>query len=383
MPTSEKPAVQKEKPAKPSGGTSLYDIVPTGDSGFDVVLPGLYDAKREAIVGTTKKHFDTREAAEAAAAESREGTKAFEGGHAWNSFVTVGRTGETAATIVDTTWAKQNLDTRKLEGVDYTLTRMEPVVNEIGRNLPSGAPDKDEQLRHILSYYIVKIDQPGGTGGHASAEDEKQHYLSRALELMTKQGAVGNLPEGFIGILGEEAKKLATEMDVSEIETLWKVAKLNKGLSMSAIVSAYLKDKQLSDYHVADLMVGDDDLQREIFEQIRSHKDFDRLVRESPKFRIRMREAVPQLFIDFAPDTKLEDAAELHALVERSNSLRQYARFVDPKRPSKGRIAALYSKAREELQKLNPQLYEERAAGMDDYQLIKEYDKITRAFKQK
>ncbi len=306
-----------------------------------------------------------------------------EGGHAWNTFVTVGRTGEANATIVDTTWAKQNLDTRKLEGIDYTLTRMEPVVNEIGRNLSKEAPDKEEQLRHILSYYMVKIDKPGGTGGHSTEEDERQFYLSRALELMTKQGAVKGLPDGFIQMLGEESKKMATDMDTSAVETLWQIAKLNKGLPIQAILKSYLKDKQLSDYHAANLMVADDDLQREIFEQIRSHQNFDRLLKESPKFRIRMRETVPQLFIDFTPDVRLEDAAELHALVERSNLLRQHVRFVDPKKPSKDRIAALYAKAREELQKLNPQLYEERAASMDDYRVIKEYDKLARAFKQK
>jgi hypothetical protein len=35
-------------------------------------------------------------------------------GHAWNTFVTVSREGAANATIIDATWAKRNLDTKKL-----------------------------------------------------------------------------------------------------------------------------------------------------------------------------------------------------------------------------------------------------------------------------
>lgn len=305
-----------------------------------------------------------------------------EGGHAWNTFVTVGRTGGADATIIDTTWAKQNLDTHKLEGIDYTLTRMEPVVNEVGKNLPKDAPDTEEQLRHILSYYMLKIDKPGGTGGHATEADERQFYFTRALELMTKQGAVKDLPADFIQILGEESKQIAPDMDTSEVETLWQIAKLNRGLPMQAILAAYLKDKQLTDYHATELMVADDDLQREIFEHIRSHADFDRLLKESQKFRVRMREAVPELFIDFAPGARTEDAAELRYLIGRAQYLRGYERYVDLQRPSVERIRTLYARAREELKKLNPQRYEETVVGLSDYKVIQEYDKLHRTLKR-
>ena len=306
-----------------------------------------------------------------------------EGGHAWNAFVTVGRTGEANATIVDTTWAKQNLDTRKLEGIDYTLTRMEPVVNEIGRNLPEGTPGKDDQLRHILSYYMMKIDTPGGTGGYATESDERQFYLTRAMELLSKHGAVKDLPEPFVRVLGEEAVQMAAEMDVSEIETLWKVSSLNKGLSMQEVLRGYLKDKPLTNYHVSAFVVKDDQLQREIFEQINAHPDFDRFLKDCPKFRIRMREAVPQLFIDFSPMSRTEDAVELRALVDQSQYLRSYVRFIDPQRPSDERINSLFAKARDELRKLNPSRYEEEAAGLDNYNLIKRYDQLYRGLKGK
>src|SRR3990167_3379112 len=73
VPTPEKLG-RKEKHTKPPS-LSLYDVAHTDDGHFEVVLPGLYDAKREAIVGTMRKLFDTKEEAEAAAEASRAESK--------------------------------------------------------------------------------------------------------------------------------------------------------------------------------------------------------------------------------------------------------------------------------------------------------------------
>lgn len=67
-------------------------------------------------------------------------------GHAWNTFVTVSREGAANATIIDATWAKRNLDTKGVEGLDHTLLRMEPVVYAVGQNLSEAAPNREDQL---------------------------------------------------------------------------------------------------------------------------------------------------------------------------------------------------------------------------------------------
>ena len=65
--------VPKEAPKQEGKkiGRSLYDINET-EGNFEVVLPGLFDKKRELIVGTRRENFTTREEAEQAIEKSRE-----------------------------------------------------------------------------------------------------------------------------------------------------------------------------------------------------------------------------------------------------------------------------------------------------------------------
>ncbi len=299
-------------------------------------------------------------------------------GHAWNTFVTVSREGAANAVIVDATWAKRNLETKKVEGLDYTLTRMEPVVNAIGQELQEGAPDKEEQLKHILSFYMLKMEKPGDTGGFVSPEEEKQFYATRALELMTRQGVPQELPKPLVEAIGQEYLKVADDADRSEIETVYKISQSNPDLDFRNIFKNYLKDKKLSNYHADALIFRDDNLQRAAFEELKINKDWDKFLKESPKFRVRMRETLPQLFIDFSPATKPEDAAELKYLVSSQRMLSCYEYMIDPRKPSEEKIKSFFEKARQQLRVVNPQKYEESYVKVDDYQLIKQFDRIDR-----
>jgi len=302
-------------------------------------------------------------------------------GHAWNTFVTVSREGAANAVIVDATWAKRNLETKKVEGLDYTLTRMEPVVNAIGQELQEGAPDKEEQLKHILSFYMLKMEKPGDTGGFVSPEEEKQFYATRALELMTRQGVPQELPKPLVEAIGREYLKVADDADRSEIETVYKISQNNPELDFRNIFKNYLKDKQLSNYHADALIFRDNDLQRAAFEELKLNKDWDKFLKESPKFRVRMRETLPQLFIDFSPTTKPEDAAELKHLVSSQRMLSRFEHMIDPRKPTEERIKGFFEKARQQLRAVNPQRYDENYAGVDDYQLVKQFDRIYRELK--
>ena len=299
-------------------------------------------------------------------------------GHAWNTFVTVSREGAANAVIVDVTWAKRNLETKKVEGLDYTLTRMEPVVYAIGQELQEGAPDKEEQLKHILSFYMLKMEKPGDTGGFVSPEEEKQFYVTRALELMTRQGVPQELPKPLVEAIGQEYLKVADDADRTEIETIYKISQSNPDLDFRSIFKNYLKNKQLSDYHADALIFEDDDLQRAAFEELKIHKDFNNFLKESPKFRVRMRELLPQLFVDFSPATKPEDAAELKYLVRCQGKLSRYKYMIDPRKLSEEKIKSFFEKARQFLRAINPQKYDEGFAGLDDYQLVKQFDRIDR-----
>jgi len=302
-------------------------------------------------------------------------------GHAWNTFVTISKKGAADAIIIDTTWAKRNLETKKIEGLDYTLTRMEPVVHAIGQELQGNTPDKEEQLKHIMSFYTLKMEKTGDTGGFVSPEEEKQFYATRALELMTRQGVPQGLPKPFVEAIGREYLKIADDTDKTEIETIYKISQSNPDLDFRNIFRNYLKDKQLSDYHADSLIFRDDDLQKIVFEEIKPHKDFYNFLKESPKFRVRMRECLPQLFIDFSPTTKPEDMAELKHLVENQRMLNRYKYLIDPREPSEEKIKSFFKQVRQSLREINPQKYDESIVGLNDYQLIKQFNKINEELK--
>jgi hypothetical protein len=355
-----------------------------------------------------------------------------EPGHAWNTFVTISREGAANATIIDATWAKRNLDTREIEGLDHTLLRMEPVVNAIGKNISETTPNREEQLEHLLSYYAVKIegssqsrpevppiveltekekayfrdvavkhfsekydltnvngDQLIALGYEFSMtirksqeqERERQFFTTRAVELMTKQGVPTELPKSLTGAINEEYKKIASDADGSEIETIYKISQNNSDISFDAILRNYLKEKPLDDHHAGTLISQDNNLQMKIFDQIKSHKDYQKLIVESPKFRARMREAVPGLFLDFSPGTKPEDARELRHLAEKSNFLRSSTFMIDANRPSEEKISRFFEKTRQSLRVISPEKYDVVAANLDNYQLIKQYDKLNKEFK--
>jgi len=348
-------------------------------------------------------------------------------GHAWNTFVTVSQEGAANATIIDATWAKRNLDTKEVEGLDHTLLRMEPVVHAIGQNLTETTPNKEEQLDHLLSYYALKIegsnqnqteitsldkldekdkisfrdiaiknfgekydltnvseDQLVALGQRFNAEirkmqgqeREKEFFVTRAVELMKKQGVPKDLPKVLAEAINQEYQKIAGDADKTEIETIYKISQNNSGVDFGTILRSYLKEKPLSEYHAESMIFADADLQMKVFDQIKSHKDYERFFKESPKFRTRMREAVPQLFLDFSPGTKPEDTAELKYLVGKSRLLSSYERMIDPRNPSEERINGVFEKARQALRTINPEKYDALVANLDNYQLIKQYDKL-------
>jgi hypothetical protein len=255
---------------------------------------------------------------------------------------------------------------------------MEPVVNAIGKELKESSPDREDQLKHILSFYMLKMEKLGGTGGFVSPEEEKRFYASRALELMTHQGVPHDLPRKFAEVLVQEYLEIAGKADKSEIETLYKISQDNPDLDFKNILRNYLKDKKLSDYHADILIFNNDDLQRAVFEEIKTNKDFDEFLKESPKFRMRMREILPQLFTDFSPLTKSEDAAELKYLARNQGMLNRYEHMVDPQKPSEEKIKSFFEKARQSLRAIDSQGYDENFAKLDDYQLVKQFNKIHR-----
>jgi hypothetical protein len=348
-------------------------------------------------------------------------------GHAWNTFVTISREGSANATVIDATWARRNLDTGKVEDLDHTLLRMEPVVHEVGKRLPEGTPDREDRVRDLLGYYALKIE-----GSHEAMPDlpsvhtlteaarasfrriateefaekvdlsavgddkivelgqrfvaeaerlerqriERQFIAGRAVELMGRQGVPKDVPASLVEAIGEAYQELDDEADRSEVETLYRVSLAHPGVGFGRILRGYLKNRVLSDYEADAVIFSDDALQRLAYDELKRSAGYDAFVKVSPKFRSRMREAAPALFPDFSPGTKPEDALELKYLIGRSRLLERSAHMIDARNPSEQKAARFFASVREKLRTANPERYEEFVGGLDDYQVIKRFDRL-------
>ncbi len=348
-------------------------------------------------------------------------------GHAWNTFLTISKEGSANAVIVDATWAKKDLESKEINGLDYTLTRMEPMVNSIGVALDNNSPDYENQLEHILSYYAVKLQSPtqvfieapqisslsekqkmdlknlviNTCAGkydlskltedqiiklgieikiklirHEEEKIERKYNVSRVVNLMRVQGVPRNIPKSLVEAIALEYVELAPKADHTEIETIYKIYENNLEMNFHQILKSYFKAKSLSDYLVNQTIFENDNLQKLVFEEIKSHKDFDKFFKESAKFRLRMREVLPQLFVDFSPGTIKEDALELGELIRNSNKLSDLYSHVNFKNLSEEKVNSIFDKIRESLRGINQIKYDELVLGLDNYQVIKQYDKL-------
>lgn len=347
-------------------------------------------------------------------------------GHAWNPFITI--SGNKAnTTIIDTTWAKKNLDNGKVEGLDYTLTRIEPLIHKIALKLNENSPNKKEQLEHILSYYQLKIENPvqlkydllpinkldadekayykqvaikyyGAKCDLNQTDDEQlikigqqfsinyslneikkeenRFFISQVMDIIKEQKDIPNISPILLKIIGTEYTSLAENSYLSEIETLWRIKKLNPDFSFEDILKSYLKNKHLDDYHSRDFITRNDELQLAIFEQIKTRSEFEKLINDSPSFRIRMREILPKLFNCFSPGKNQSDAIELKYLINDSPRLSCISYLFEPRTSNEKSANTFFQRAREILQKVNLRRYEEIAGNLDDYELIKKYNSI-------
>ncbi len=168
------------------------------------------------------------------------------------------------------------------------------------------------------------------------------------------------------------------EVDTVEIENLWKISLSYPQLDTVAILKAYLHNpaRVLSDYHVKEFLFQDNELQRRVVDEIKSHKDFNTLVKNTPEFRVRIREVYPQLLGEFSPFKNPEDALELKYFLRRSRLLRDYENYIDPQQPSERKIQDLLEKARKKLINLNTTKSAALIANLSDYDLLKRYDSL-------
>ena len=346
-------------------------------------------------------------------------------GHAWNPFVAISEN-EANATIVDTTWAKKNLDTGEIEGLDHTLTRMEPVIHKIALNLNENTPNKNEQLEHILSYYALKIESPAIITYRLSSinklstekkeyykdmaikyfnhhkldlnqtsenelinigqkliqysstikrhKRETQFFICQTVEILNKQNDVPLIDSNLLKAINSEYIAIAESSDLSEIEVLWRIKKSNSDFSIDDIIRNYLKNKIISDYNSNEIITKNNELQQALFEHIKTFPNFEEIMNNNPELRSRMRETMPELFSGFSPASNEADIKELNYLIKYNPRLNSIISLLDKKTLTQENVNIFFEKTREKLKNDKPEQYEKNAKNLDDYELIKQFN---------
>lgn len=310
-----------------------------------------------------------------------------DGSHAWNVFVTICANSKIDAVAADVTWANQDLDTKEVKGLGYTNERIEPYVGAIASMLPAGESKAEGEFVKILLWYVKKIESPGDTGGWVTAQEAAQFYATRALFLIGQKGLPQNLPPEVIKKISDTYLEI-NKVNPSEIKALFRLSQREPDSNFDTILKKYLEDKDLthhtSDYHQdPPLLFEDNDLQKRVFVEMMKKEGWEWFIKKNSRFRVRMREVMPESFDGFSPATKPEDLFELKYLIQGNHFIDRTVSILTAGSISEEVIAKVYSKVRLQLQNLNPELFDSTYTGMDDYQLVKQFDSLYTALRWK
>lgn len=309
-------------------------------------------------------------------------------GHAWNNFITVTRDGQADTTIVDATWAEQDLQTGEIQGLDYTMTRAEPMIFELSESHKSYP--SPEQIDSLLNFYIMSMENPGTqTGGHASEKEQKAYLSDHLLKIAEDYDAYDSLAAKedrteWVTATFQDAEQEAASFEVAHIDRFWQLFKACQQhqhhdpnisritTSMNQIVRNYLSSKEsMSEFHARNFITKDPVLQQRFCYEMRHREGYQDFLRESPTFRVRVRESMPGELPTFDPENRSEDKQELNHLVNKSYRLSNSATrlSIANKSPSE-----LYQYARNIIQQINPEQYQQQVANRSDYEIVKNFD---------
>lgn len=229
-------------------------------------------------------------------------------GHAWNTFVTIGKNGESSITTVDATWAMGRDKDGSLKEPDYTSERMYENIATIA----TGTTDKiGAALAMSESLNRVTRIVPGED--LAVREQRMQFALTEWLKVapLLVEADMQSVPNGIVGA----AYRLGARLDKSELQTLFTVQEAGWIETFDAILGKYIDGK--SPIKNSDrFIVRGDKLQRVMYEKLGSRAE--EYANQSTDFRIRLREINPDALPDFDPMNNPADKSELSSLIQNT-----------------------------------------------------------------
>ena len=279
-------------------------------------------------------------------------------GHAWNTFVTVGKTGESSITIVDATWAMGRGQEGTIKEPDYTSERMYESIATITEGL-----DDTSDVALAMSDYLDRFTRYVPGEDVNVREQKRQFALTEWLKIAPTllEADMQSVPNGVIGA----AYRLGSQLDKSELKTLYDVEQAGWIDNFDAILGKYIDGKS----HIGGVdrfMTSDNDLQRAIFNKLgaKAQEYADRDV----MFRTRLRDIEPSALPDFDPDNNPADKMEMTSLMRETGLFAGNRYYGDVVR------AGLLKYANGDQNILNNTI-----KSMSDYELLRHYRSIRSA----
>ncbi len=305
-------------------------------------------------------------------------------GHAWNSFVSI--TSDEAEVIsVDATWAQRDLDTGKVNNVDHTLLRMEPMVNVLLGRMDIRDPAEAAEFTKGLMYYAVATESLQAPYGRKQLQWE--HVTLRSLPFVANALLAG-LP--VPRKLAEATIKAAAQVEIisnDELQAAYTVAKhANDTRTIDRIIRKYITASG-PPKHGGYYIVRSDELQRELVTRLREHDNekFTGILDRDMELRIHLRDlGIEMTSAEFSPWSNRADRDELKLLLQESQiGRRLYERHWRFKLNSSRQFTEvemniLAGEIRTTLKSLLPEVDHVAIDQLDDWNVLRKTQKFER-----
>ncbi|MDB5186769.1 MAG: hypothetical protein JWM07_241 [Candidatus Saccharibacteria bacterium] len=279
-------------------------------------------------------------------------------GHAWNTFVTVGKSGESCITIVDATWAMGRSQDGTLKEPDYTSERMYENIAAITENVKDKA-----DVALVMSDYLDKFTRFLPSESDNVREQKRQFALTEWLKIAPTliEADMQSVPAGVTGA----AYRLGSKLDKSELQTLYAVEQAGWIENFDAILGKYIN----GDTHLGGIdrfIARDDGLQRAIYDKLgaKVQEYADRDV----DFRTRLRDLEPSMLPNFDPENNPPDKLEMTSLMRETGLFGGSRYYGDVVRAGLLRSA-----------KGDQHIFDDTIKDMSDYDLLRNYRSIRSA----
>lgn len=292
-------------------------------------------------------------------------------GHAWNTFVTVGKDGSTVSTIIDATWALDTDAGSAMKHLDQTEVRAAGQLMQLFEK-----SEVKEEAIFGLTDYVRKVIRTTDTNSRLSGREGIREYVTT--EYLKATAQLPEMPDGFSlpRAIATSAYRMRGKLEHNEVETLFALDEADGGFEQELIKATIVgydtkREVGLPAWKSAENLLFDDNKLQTLALDAVGAERAAQLSEESGKFRARLREVNPETLPPFNASERQADAQELGYFASENG--------VHDKNPT-----SIMKRFHSILKKTtgDDSVYEAIVAGRSDYDLAKNFSTIIDATKQ-